>query len=322
MKYKIIVFGGIALVIVIGILSFVFGGRGTGNEISGTVNVWSFEPLAHWTNVIGAFETENPKVTIIYQQKSLDTYEAGLVNALASDQGPDVFFIHHTWLQKHGNKVFPFPEEVITIEKFKTDFVGVAVVDLVRANRVYALPLYVDTLALYYNKDVFNSERILDPPKTWEQFNEIVEKITRLDQFGDVIRSAAAIGGAGNVNYASDILTALMLQSGTQMVNLTTGKVAFDKQVSVDGVSLKPGQTALEFYTSFADPTKKVYTWNRRLPNSLEAFKRGQTAMYIGYAKDISKIKASAINFAIATLPQVQDSTVNTSYVDLNYANY
>ena len=62
MKYKFIVFGGIALIVVVGILSFIFGGKIINNQLNGTVIVWSFEPSAHWKEVIVAFQIENPKV--------------------------------------------------------------------------------------------------------------------------------------------------------------------------------------------------------------------------------------------------------------------
>jgi len=72
--------------------------------------------------------------------------------------------------------------------------------------------------------------------------------------------------------------------------------------------AVNPTQTALRFYTEFADPIKSVYSWNRSLPNSLEAFSQGTLALYIGYASEVEAIQArnGNLNFDVAPLPQVR----------------
>lgn len=322
MKYKIIILVGVGLILLIGIFAFIFGQKGGGTEtLSGTVEVWGFEAPSVWREVIDAFENQNPKVDISYSQKNLRTYEDELINSLASGRGPDVFFIHHTWLQKHADKIAPFPESIVGKQIFISTFVDVATKDLLRDNVVWAMPLYVDTLALYYNKNIFNSSGVALPPKTWEEFNNVVRSTTQKSGADTILRAGAAIGVADNVDYADDILTALMLQSGTVMVD-SKGSATFNRSVSSSEGMHTPGEAALEYYTSFADPAKTTYTWNRRLENSKNAFKNGSSAMYFGYAKDLIDIRQSNISFGVTALPQIKDRTQDPSYTDLNYASY
>lgn len=322
MKYKVIIIGGVVLIIIISIAAFLFGRPDASSSISGNLEVWGFEDPLVWKEVINAFEGQYKKVKVSYTQKIEENYETELLNALAAGRGPDIFPIHHTWLNKHIDKLAPFPQTFLGAQEFSSTFVDVASKDLIRDANVYAIPLYVDTLALYYNKKIFNAVGIVFPPKTWEEFNQAVIKTAQISEAGTILRSGAAIGAAFNVNHASDLLSAIMLQTGAQMIDPNTGKAVFDKEVSLDGKSFSPGESALRFYTDFTNPSTAVYTWNRRLADSLSSFINGDTAMYFGYARDMEIIKKSDISFAVAPLPQVKDQTKDPSYLDLNYAKY
>ena len=42
---------------------------------------------------------------------------------------------------------------------------------------IYALPLSIDTLAMIYNKDMFDSAGIATPPATWDDFEADISKL-------------------------------------------------------------------------------------------------------------------------------------------------
>ena len=322
MKYKIVILAGFGLILIIAALAFVFGRVGGGSEFSGELKIWSFEPPAVWEELIAAFETQHKNLRITYSQKNPSTYENELLNALAAGTGPDIFFIHHQWLLKHADKIAPLPENFISPAEFGTTFVDVASKDLVRDGRVWALPFYVDTLAFYYNKTLFNAAGVPLPPATWEEFSETVTRLTQRDSSGNIVRSGAALGTASNVAYAGDIVAALMLQTGTIMIDPVTGQAIFDRGVTLDNRFYEPGKAALTFYTDFSDPAKSVYTWNRGFLNSREAFEKGETAIYFGYAKDRPQIAESGISFAVSPFPQVKKAGEDPSYIPLTYADY
>ncbi len=109
--------------------------------------------------------------------------------------------------------------------------------------RVFGLPLGVDTLAVFYNRDLLNAAGIATPPATWTQFQEAVVKLTRVSA-GDVIaQSGAALGTSRNVERAFDILSLLMLQNGTEMTDVR-GFANFAME-SADRTI--PGAKAVEF---------------------------------------------------------------------------
>ena len=321
MKYRIIILALLGVLVVVSILAFVFGRKDSGTA-EATLEFWGTQDAANWSQVISAYQTANPQVKIKYTQKNSLKYEKELVDALAAGAGPDIAIINNTWLQTHLNKLAPAPNQVISPQVFKDSFVEVTHQNLVLADKIYALPFYVDTLALYYNKSLYNNAGLVSPPKTWDEFNRAAEQLTQKNERGDIVRSGAALGTAANVNYAGDILNLLMLQTGATMLSPNGREAVFDRAVNLNGKTYSPGLAALDFYTSFANVSKPVYSWNSRMPNSLKAFTDGKTAMYLGYAKDLKEIRNKVSNFGLAPAPQIKDSRRDASYLDINFASY
>ncbi len=295
------------------------GGTGTGQPV--TLQFWGvFDERAVFDPIIREFQVQKPNVKIVYRKLNYEDYERTLIDALAAGTGPDIVMLHNSWLPKHGDKLAALPEEFpdpgssMSIKDFRDQFVDVAYQDLVFANRIYGLPLYVDTLALYYNKDILNTAGITRPAQTWDEFNSDVEAITRLDGDGNIIQSAAAVGTARNINRSTDILTSLMLQSGVRMTDAENSSATFSNNVNNAPV----GEVALKYYTDFANPSFRTYTWNDAQHYSIDAFVEGRTAMMFNYSHQIPVLRAKAarLSFGVAPIPQVSLSDAKT------YANY
>jgi len=266
--------------------------------------------------LIGWFQQTNPGVKVVYEQKSKEGYEAELLRAFAAGSGPDVFSFQHTWLAKYPDIISAAPAEVVPTINFRESFVDVVQRDFVANDLVYGVPLYVDTLALYYNTDLFNSAGIAFPPKDWDEFIQYSQRLTQRKQTGDISISGAAFGGGKNVVASADMLTILMLQFGAPLVE-ENGRLNFRK-ASLH--SSNPVEEALEFYTSFAKQSSANYSWSGSgTKNSEDMFAENKAGMMIGYAstKDNLLRKQARLNFKIAPLPQIKDTTFRK-----NYANY
>lgn len=321
-KVFYILVASIAVAIFLAVILILRGIGGGSTTQSATLEFWGvFDDRNAFDKVIHDFQTQNPGIKVLYQQFSYEDYEKNLIDSLAAGTGPDIVMVHNTWLPKHGDKLEAIPatisgqkQPLLTIQDYKTNFVDVAFNDFVFNNQIYALPLYVDTLALFYNKDVFNSAGISRPPQDWEEFNSDVETITRLDSSGQIIQSSAAIGTARNINRSTDLLSALMIQTGVRMTNTDNTEASFANRVNNTTV----GELALKYYTDFANPSVRTYTWNDVQHYSVDAFTEGKTAMMFNYSHEVGdlKNKASRLNFGVAPLPQISSVDVK------NYANY
>ncbi|MFH1354438.1 MAG: extracellular solute-binding protein [bacterium] len=272
--------------------------------------VWGlWQESADMEPIIAAFQEETG-VNVTYKKiASVAEYEKKLLAALAERRGPDVFVIHHTWLAGKLGLMSPAPADIIDERALREEFVDVVADDVIRDGQIYTLPTSVDTLALYYNKDILSAAGIARPPATWLDFQQVVENITRTTRFGTVAQSAAALGTAGNINRAADIMQLLLLQSGQTILDPAKGTASLADEI---------GERSLTFYTDFANKSKKVYTWDLQQDYSIDAFAEGATAMMLNYSYHIPTIRAKnpRLRFDIAPLPQISDGKV------INFASY
>ncbi len=295
-------------------------------------------------DIITAYSAQHPNVTIEVRTLRFAEYEQQLLEALAEDRGPDLFTVHNTWMRKYQSKLQAAPASVpVTQERvverlggFKTDksidiitnklispsqlrntFVDVVADDVVIDNQIYGLPLAVDTMVLFYNRDILNAAGIPEPPQTWLEFQDQVKTITRQDRDGNIIQAGAAIGTADNVTRSFDILSLLMMQNGTVMEY--SNRATFHQVPAQLGKrDIPPGDEATIFYTDFAYPAKEVYTWNDEMPNSFDAFISGESAFFFGYSYHLVDIqnRAPKLNFGYTTAPQIEGNPT------VNVANY
>lgn len=312
-----------------------------------TLTYWRvFDDSDAFDEIIAKYKALHPFITIEYHKFRYEEYESALLNGLAEDRGPDIFSLQNTWLEKYQSKLVPMPETItmaypvvkgtvqketipelrttnsLTLKQIKDNFVDVVSHDVIlNDGKVYGLPLSVDTLAMYYNKDLFNNAGISQAPQYWNrEFLQDVKKLTRQDPKKGIVQAGAALGGSANINRAPDILSLLMIQNGATMMN-DNGNVSFNLTPSnAEENSYNPGIEALRFYTDFSNPTKESYSWNGELPNALDMFISGNLAIMFSYSYDLATIKAQApkLNFSIAKFPQIEGNPPT----NVNFANY
>lgn len=319
------------------------------------LDIWRvFDEDDSFDSIIAAYQARHPNVDINYKKLRFDEYKEEVVRAIAEGEGPDILSIHNTWMGEFQNLLQPMPstvnvayletrgtlrketmlvskeEQTMSMKSLKQQFLSLVEDDVVwpyqpdpkldPEDRIYGLPLAVDTLALYYNQDLLSAAGIAEAPSTWEEFQAAVVKLTKINSNGLITQSGAAMGTSDNIERSADILSVLMLQNGTNMVD-DRGRVAF--HTIPDGLERDeyPALDAVRFYTDFANPTKEVYTWNDDFSSSFDAFVNGQTAMFFGYSYHLPLIQTAApkLNFGLAHLPQISDSDGTQK---VNYANY
>lgn len=310
----------ISSILAISFLAISCGGpKGTSNQ-QVTLKIWKpFTSSQDMDVLISAYQAKHPNVQIEYTKKNIDNYEADLLDALAAGKGPDIFSINNNWLPKYLDKTTPSPDAAFTFKDYKETFVDTVVTDFTKNNKIYGVALNVDSLGLYYNKDLLGSAGIAVPPKTWDELSTDAQKITRQDRTGYFTRSGLAVGLSGNVNRAVDILYLFMLQQGVSPWSSDGLNPTFAQSVSENGNFSTPGQSALDFYTSFANPNSPNYSWNSSGDYSIDAFANGRAAFLYSYSYTRQTLlqKSPNLNFDVAPVPQpdLEKSSVN-------FANY
>lgn len=309
------------ITLALAVLSLVLLSAGCGKTPSGqakvTIKMWKpFVDSDKMNVIISAYKKVNPNVTIEYTKKNIENYESDLLNALAAGNGPDIFSINNTWLPQYLDKITPAPESLYTVRDYKEQFVDVVSNDLIRDNKIYGTAMWVDSLGLYYNKDIMGTAGIAAPPKTWEQLARDVRKIKTQDSSGYFTRSGLAAGDISNVNRGQDIIYLLMLQAGALPWSPDGRSPQFANNVQIDGQSVNPGVIGVDFYTSFANPLKENYNWNTASDYSVDAFANGRAAYLYGYSYTRAQINAKApnLNYDVANVPQYDLSKPSVNY--------
>ena len=266
--------------------------------------------------VVARYVQLNKNVTIKYAGIADADYEETLVDNLAAGSGPDIFFLKNDWFQKHKNKIAPADVKTIAPATMQELFPEVVSYDFIYQNQVYGLPLSVDTLALVYNRSIFDVKQIAVPPVTWDGVRAVVPSLRELTA-GKITKAAIAIGTTDEtILNARDILTAAMMQVGGFTYDKVSNRVSFANLSSQKGLGL---------YTDFADPKSPNYAWDPALGGSVDAFANGRVAMVFLYSSQLAAVRAKnpVLNYATLPMPQIsQDRPVNiASYWALTVSN-
>ena len=300
------------------------------------LNWWgTWEETDNVSSLIAAYQIIHPNITIKYKKFRYDEYEDALTKAWLEQRGPDIFSIPSSQIREYQSLIKPMPssmrlpfaeeksainsEIIVTIKtvngltpkKISELFVPPVYDQVVIDNEIYGLPLSVDTLALYYNRDLLNSAKLPLPASTWSELIEQIEKLTLFNDAGQIQQATIALGAANNIPNSEDILSLLMMQNGAQMTD-RNNYITFNEAPPGQN-RFYPGKDALEFFVDFVTPTKEVYSWTEEMPNALQVFTSGKLAYFIGYSYQSPIIKAQSpkLNFNIApmlqTVPDVQE---------------
>lgn len=294
---------GVAFVLVVGIGAlFVFGGmKKKLPEVS--LVVWGTESPAVFEHLTKPYEKVRRNVKITYVELLPERYEETIFEALASGQGPDVFMIGNRDLLSQRNKLLPAPVTTFSLAQVREFFPTVVEDDFVDGGYVYALPLSIDTLALFYNKDLLDRAALTAPPTTWEELLSIVEPLRSIGSRGEFVRAAAALGGTmQTIATAPDILQLLFMQNGVRMLSEGGAAAAF-----ASGEEVGRAVNALRYYLQFADAGSAVYTWNESQSPSREAFAAGKVAMILDYQSILGEMRRQSpfLRIGVAPAPQV-----------------
>ncbi len=301
-KRQLIVIGAIVLLVLIVGALYMFGGqKPRPPEVS--LTVWGTEASEAFAPLTEGYQKLRPNVKVAYMRLPEGGYNEKILNALAAGAGPDVFQIQNRDLTAEQNKLFPAPPATFSLTQLRALFPVTVEDDFADASGIYALPLSIDTLALFYNKDIFDRAALIAPPSTWDEFVSVVGKLRVADSRGGVTKAAAALGGSSRtVESAPDILQLLLFQNGAQLVS-ADGTTAGFSGSSARGKSVN----ALNFYLQFADAGSSVYTWNESMPRAREAFAAGKVAMILDYRAARASLAAQSpfLRIGIAPAPQV-----------------
>lgn len=312
----IIIFIALAIIGVLMFAGYIPSPKRSGRIEPVTLVVWGTMPSQKIVSSLDAFEA-GEKVTLRYVEKSEKDLEVDLLRSIANNTTPDLILFSHELLETLKDNLFVIKDSSeFSVRDFKNIYIEGSEI-FIDGTDMRALPVMVDPLVMYWNRDTFNEERITEPPKTWSQVINFSNTVTKRDSEGKILSSSIALGEADNITHFKDILSLLFLQTGDPIIQRGTDgtpSVLLATSRKGEDVGFSSAESALSFFTGFSDPVKRHYSWNTSLDISFDAFSVGDVALYLAPASEYEKIRTRnpLLNYDVAPVPQLEKGTDTT----------
>lgn len=159
----------------------------------GALSFWNFygpdpagTPASEWFERTVAEWNREHKRQISLRFIPNSTYTSGqtLQTAFSADAGPDIFLVSPGDFLRYYNGGALLDLTPYLSEAARTDYPDNVIATREVDGKIYALPMEVEPLGMYYSKAAFERAGIEDPPKTWDQLLETAERLTTGNRFG------------------------------------------------------------------------------------------------------------------------------------------
>ncbi len=316
--FQSVLLGIFGFFIVAGVIVIATFGKsgGSGEDVPAEAIVWGTLPADIVNSVVSKYnEAQSGALQVTYEAFSEAEFKQELIDALASGTGPDAIIVQGDHLAEYEDKLYTVPFESITERLFRDTYTQGSEI-FVSRNGILGLPILVDPLMMYWNRTLLNTARLPEPPRFWDELVDFHPKLTKVDDSFNVLQSVIALGEYGNVDHAREIIATLIMQAGNPITLRDAGNRLGVIIADDLGLPEAPADSALRFYTEFANPVKPLYSWNRALPRSQDFFIRGDLALYLGFASELFAIrdKNPNLDFDVTAIPQIRESSFVTTF--------
>lgn len=149
-----------------------------------TIDLWTIEEPGEYDYVLAEdFMKLHPEIKVNVRTVQFEDMVNDLARAIATNSGPDITYIDNPEVALFASRnllldLGPYIEKSATVDP--ADIFPGPLSSVTYEGGIYGLPRGANTIALYYNADMFRAAG-LDPdtpPKTWEELYEAAKALT------------------------------------------------------------------------------------------------------------------------------------------------
>jgi multiple sugar transport system substrate-binding protein len=221
--------------------------------------------------LIKRFQAANPGITVKHTTFPYADYQTKIAAAIPAGQGPDVVQLFYGWLDNFVTAKFvqPLPKDTFPPEMIQKEYFPI-VEAMKRNGEYYGLPTAVRSLALFYNKKLFEQAGLdpAKPPQTLDELLAAAQKAAKRDGAGNLLSAGITLDmGGQDHQWWREVL---VRQFGGTPYSADAKKVAYDSEAGVK---------ALQFYVDLQQKHKVGQVGF--MDEGQAAFRAGRAAMTI-----------------------------------------
>ena len=276
-----------------------------------TITYWQYTfptKVAEIKKLVAEFEQQNPNIKVVAQDFPYDQYNQKVTAAMHAGQGPDIMNLYYGWIPLYVSQGYlqPVPSDFMSNSQIESYYVPMIKAELLGVgNKYYGLPIAVRSLALLWNKDLFQKAGLNpnDPPKTWDQLIADAKKMTIRKPNGQLEQAGFGwnVTGQGYHTFEEIILR----EWGVTPFSADGKKVLWN--------SSPAGLQAFKFWIDMT--TKDKIGEQNFLQNYNTAFMAGKVGMIIDGSFDIAAIqKAAQFQWGVTTVPLKEIGGIQSNF--------
>lgn len=273
-----------------------------------TITIWSLDDSAEMTYIYSEeFTAMDNGITIDYREVNFDDLVAESMRAFATGSAPDIFAVdnpEHALFSARG-ALLDITDMIAKSDMIDPDtFFPGPWSSVTWDDRVYGIPKATNTIALYYNKDLFTAAGLdpAAPPQTWDELVDAARTLTDAENNVYGLAFSARANEEGTFQF---LPWAQMVGGGYENIN-------------APGVA-----EALDLWKSILDEKlASPDTLTRGQWDSTGTFNSGNAAMVISGPWELNRMEKDAqFEWGVTLLPVPEIGAPRSSALgDFNYA--
>ncbi|GBD98645.1 putative ABC transporter-binding protein precursor [bacterium BMS3Abin07] len=190
-----------------------------------------------WKEILGIFEKENPDIRVIREigPHSSTAFHDLLTQKLKNkSRDVDVFFMDVIWPPEFAAAGWALPLDGMFPQSERRKFLDGTIIANTYKNRIYGVPLFIDSGMLFYRKDLLD-EYGFQPPITWNEMVKQAGEIVKKEKQG----GSDIYGFSGQFKQYEGLVCNMMeyiLSNGGRIIKLKTGKSGLTEKPALDAV--------------------------------------------------------------------------------------
>jgi len=264
------------------------------DEVSGSLTWWDTSDDTNegpaFQQLIDKFEEEYPDVDVTRQYVPFDQAQNKFKTAAEAGSGaPDILRAEVAWVPEFASLGHLYALDGTAALEDADDYFETPLSSNVFDGQTYGVPQVTDSLALLYNKELFEKAGIDSPPATWDEVAEAAK----------ALKSEADVDGLF-INPGGYFLLPFMYGEGGDMVDTESQEIVVNSEENVTGIT-----TAADLVQSGAavkPPAADAYA------AMMTAFNEGKVGMVINGPWEVNNIRnapdfGGIENLGIAPVP-------------------